>query len=289
MLLHDFLPGPAVREFVRWYRIVHFSFDKQAAIPAKFYPPKPENCLHFFLRDPFYLGPSVDRRERQPAVLFSGQQSGCNVQHNGPDFLDVQVVFHPTAVFRLTGVSAAELANQFVDASLLFDRTVGDVWEQLQGAASYPALLARVEAFVLALVRQTPRRPRLGPPVHRLDALANRLATGAPQALEALAGEACLCPKQFHRKFYERVGVAPKLFARIARFNQAFNLKNGCPERDWLSIAVACGYYDYQHLAKDYRALTGSLPPALHMREGSSPERVLGLTDEVYRARNGHT
>ena len=59
------------------------------------------------------------------------------------------------------------------------------------------------------------------------------------------------------------------MFARIVRFSTAFNLKDDCPGRDWLSTAVAYGYYDYQHLAKDCRALTGCLPPALHLHEST--------------------
>lgn len=42
MLIHDFLPGLAVREFVKCYRIVDFEFEKDENIPFKAYPPKPE-------------------------------------------------------------------------------------------------------------------------------------------------------------------------------------------------------------------------------------------------------
>ncbi len=35
MILKDFLPSPATREFVQCYRIVHFKFEKTAQLPFK--------------------------------------------------------------------------------------------------------------------------------------------------------------------------------------------------------------------------------------------------------------
>lgn len=40
------------------------------------------------------------------------------------------------------------------------------------------------------------------------------------------------------------MGIAPKLYARIVRFDQAFRLKERQPELDWLVVAVQTGYYD---------------------------------------------
>lgn len=71
----------------------------------------------------------------------------------------------------------------------------------------------------------------------------------------------------------------------MIRFNRAFNLKNKYPHKDWLSIAIECGYYDYQHLVKDYKEFTGLNPNEFHLLESQSPERILGLTDNIYRDR----
>ena len=65
----------------------------------------------------------------------------------------------------------------------------------------------------------------------------------------------------------------------------AYFCRNIYPERDWLQIAVDCGYYDYQHLAKDYKDFTGLTPVELHILESKSPENVLGLASEIYRSR----
>ena len=57
------------------------------------------------------------------------------------------------------------------------------------------------------------------------------------------------------------------------------------PSIDWLRIAIECGYFDYQHLVRDYKDLTGLSPNEYHFHETTSPEKILGLTDDLYRSR----
>ena len=95
-------------------------------------------------------------------------------------------------------------------------------------------------------------------------------------SIEWYSNQACLCHRQFDRKFKERMGINPKLFLRIVRFDRAFRLKNQYPDRDWLSIAFESGYYDYPHLVKDYKELTGFSPVESYHLETKAPERVFG-------------
>jgi AraC-like DNA-binding protein len=62
----------------------------------------------------------------------------------------------------------------------------------------------------------------------------------------------------------------------MARFDKAFRMKNRFPDRDWLSIALHCGYYDYQHLVKSYKEFTGYTPVQFFAIDNHAPERILG-------------
>jgi transcriptional regulator GlxA family with amidase domain len=86
-----------------------------------------------------------------------------------------------------------------------------------------------------------------------------------------------LSVRQFIRKFEERTGVSPKTFDRIVRFDRAYRLKNNRPDLDWLSIALYSDYYDYQHLAKDYKDFTNSTPVGFYDIDLKAPERTFGL------------
>ena len=280
MLLRDFFPSPELRAFVQCYRIVHLEFDKSGPVPVKAYPPKPEQCLHFFLRDFFAIEKAGVEKTCQPDILLIGQQTSVVRQFTGRDFIDVQIVFQPTALFRMTGVPAHELTNQHIDATCIFGNEIRFTLERLQEAKSYPALLSIAEDFIRQLISKTKKESFL------VDIVSSKMIQyGRNNTIDRLAEQACLCSKQFTRKFYERTGVNPKTFAKIIRFNRAFNYKNKFPSREWRGIAIESGYCDYQHLVKDYKDFTGLTPLEFHLLEKASPESVLGLSKSLYHAR----
>jgi len=123
MILKEFLPHPAFREFVRCYRIVHLEFDKRMIPSFKAYPPRPEECLHFFLRD----GESVElinclKKDFRLTVALMGQQTSIINRYPGENFLNFQIVFQPTGLFCLTGVPSSERFNQYIDAETIFSK-----------------------------------------------------------------------------------------------------------------------------------------------------------------------
>ncbi|HYK55602.1 MAG TPA: DUF6597 domain-containing transcriptional factor, partial [Flavisolibacter sp.] len=196
MLLGDYLPSQQVSEIVQCYRIVHLKFDRSDDIPFKAYPPKPEQCLHFFLRDFFAIQKVSDAKEVQSSVVLAGQRTTLVNQYTGRDFLDVQIVFQPTAVFQLTGIPAYELANQHVDAIHILSKNLRVVLEKLQSAVDYTDLLHTIESFSKMLVCQL-RKSSIP-----LDSVSKQMKlNNANCSIEKLAEQSCLCLKQFERQF----------------------------------------------------------------------------------------
>jgi AraC-like DNA-binding protein len=75
-----------------------------------------------------------------------------------------------------------------------------------------------------------------------------------------------LCPRpggrHLRRTFQATVGVGPKTYARIARFQRAVALGRSRPGR-WSEVARAAGYFDQAHLTADFRELARVAPGAL--------------------------
>ncbi|PSR54992.1 AraC family transcriptional regulator [Adhaeribacter arboris] len=282
MILQDLAPHPSLTEFVQCYRIVHFNFVQAPEPVFKAYAPRPEVCLHFFLRERELVqlgkGPKTDYKF--PVVLTGQQTSVLNRYLLGKDFITFNIAFQPTALFQLTGISAFELTNQYLDAELIFSKKIRLILEQLQNAGSYHQMVSIGDQFVNSLISNARKE------AHRLDTVTRlMIQAGGKASLDWLAGEACLSTKQFTRKFYERTGVNPKTYLRIIRFTKAIHIKNAYPHRDWLRIALECGYFDYQHLVKDYKEFTKQTPNDYHFLESNSPESRLGLTAELYKSR----
>lgn len=81
-------------------------------------------------------------------------------------------------------------------------------------------------------------------------------------SVSSLADGACLCKKQFERVFRSTIGMNPKEYSRIVRFQKVlWILQRGA--NNYARIAVDCGYADQSHLIRDFKVLSGFTPQSL--------------------------
>jgi AraC-like DNA-binding protein len=178
--------------------------------------------------------------QAQPQCFFAGQLTGPLVLRATAASRVLGIRFHPGGAGQLLGMPMQELTNQVIAA--------GDLGlHSLAGDASLP----KIERTLLELERGS------------ADALvdeATRLLGLSPDvgAAAALLG---VSPRQLERRFKTRVGMSPKHFARIRRFQRVFRaIEDG---GGWVDVAAACGYYDQAHLIRDFRAFAGEAPSHL--------------------------
>jgi len=170
----------------------------------------------------------------------------------------IQLDLSPLGAYTLLGVPMGRLANLAAGLDdLLGPRPAGELVERLDAAPSWAARFDLLDAFLL-------RRLELGPVPSAEVARAGRVltATGGRIPVAALAGELGWSRARLHSRFREQVGLAPKVMARVLRFERALALmaEGG---RGWAEIAADCGYYDQAHLNRDVRALAGCTPTRL--------------------------
>jgi AraC-like DNA-binding protein len=100
-------------------------------------------------------------------------------------------------------------------------------------------------------------------PDPRLEAAVDHLikTAGAASPIEAakLAG---WTPRHLQRRFLEEVGLTPRVFARMQRFQKVFRAFEETGN-SWVRTALECGYFDQGHLIRDFRDLAGQTPAAL--------------------------
>lgn len=276
MVLNEFQPSPHLKEFVRVYRVIRCVFDSNSSLPFKPYAPKPEHCLSFYPRDTETVDytQSNNKISNLSAVIF-GQQSEVTHRFIGKDFLVFQIVFRPGALYRLTGIPSFELTNSFLDAEMIFSKNlIKEVNEKLFYTEDFPKMISIVEDFL------KDQFSKIKIEKHKIDSICDILLSNKENiSLDWFAKESCLSMRQLERKFQERMGVSPKYYNKVVRFENAFRMKNANPNLDWLSIAIQCGYYDYQHLAKDYKSFTQQTPIEFHLLDLNSPERKFGEAD----------
>jgi len=274
-LLKDILPSEDLREYVHKYQVFRFLFDASASPPIKFHAPRPEHSITFYIRDAqkfSYLNSPIIYT--YPPCVINGMYTIPIHRYGGNDFWAIKVVLKPSVLFQLIQLSLRELTNSYINAEEIWGNKIRIVSEQLAGLNALEKMLCVIETFLKEVFRNIIKKD------HPIDKVSNYLLSiENGTSLEWLSSQSCLSLRQFIRKFEERNGVSAKTFQRIIRFDKAFRMKNSHPHLDWLSIAIKCDYYDYQHLVKDFKEFTHLKPSAFYEVEKTSPERSFGLVE----------
>jgi AraC-like DNA-binding protein len=277
MILREFRASRAAHRLVRAYRVLHFDLTRVRTRAVKFVPPGPEVTLSFFLRGEKVAAEYPDgRRGIQADCGFTGVHdiaTRCPVPPK--DTLFLQIALQPGAVQRLTGISAEALYNRALDAADVLGQEVRRIHRRLQDARCYSEIVAIADTFMCGFADH--RHPG-----RDFDVPLRLLRENPGISIDWLADQTSLSLRQFERCCLEHTGVTPKTFARLARFSRAFNVRLAHPERDWLSVAVDCGYFDYQHMARDFQHFMGQTPARAYAMQSTSPERLLGMTHEFH-------
>ena len=277
MILKDFLPNPSLQALVRCYRIVHMRFDSHDPPPFKPYTPRPEQCLAFYPHDREKVDFTTSPKSVSniPVTLVGQALSVTNRFIHG-HFMVVQILFQPGGLYRLTGMPSSEINDHYMEADRVFSKEVHLVNEAFFHARNYLEIVEIANKFIQNLANLAIKDS------HPMDDVCRWMLVNPTLSLDGLAKKAFLSTKQFERKFLERTGVNPKLFARLVRFDRAFREKNKHPQRLWQTIAFDSNYYDYQHLVRDYKDFTGLKPTDFHQLESRAPERRFGLSEHFY-------
>lgn len=89
------------------------------------------------------------------------------------------------------------------------------------------------------------------------------LANGQISIYE-LAKKNCTTVRQLERNFKKYIGLSPKEYSNIIRFQNALNIiKKTNQDRSLSDIAFECGYYDHSHLSNEIKRNTGLSPSSL--------------------------
>jgi AraC-like DNA-binding protein len=273
VLLTDILPCAALQNYVRKYQVYRFSFEKSSVPPVKFHTPRPEHSITFYVRDAQKFSPiNSSRVSTYPQCVINGIYTFPINRYGGYDFCAIKVVLQPTTLSRLKVIQVKQLNNNYINAEDCLGKEVSFLCEQLFMMNDLKDMIGSIERFLIQLINKSCKSLE---PIDKTSQLIVKHEGNI--SLNWLAAQSCLSVRQFIRRFEEHIGVSPKMFQKIIRLDRAYRLKNNNSTNDWLCIALASGYYDYQHLVKDFKEFIHLTPTAFYEIEKASPERTFSL------------
>jgi AraC-like DNA-binding protein len=171
------------------------------------------------------------------------------------DTVSILVRFTPQGIASL-GVPASELRGISVSLDeILPAARVRALREEIHAAPSQPIQIDRLQRFLAALPFEEDRL------ITRAVAALDGGEGQPPLRVRDLAKEVGLSERQLERRFLSRVGIGPRRYASLRRFERAVALAPGAPSL--AHVAYRAGYADQSHFVREVRRLTGSTPGEL--------------------------
>ena len=183
---------------------------------------------------------------KQPVSFLAGQITGPLRLRSAGRSRILGVRFLPHGAGKALGFPMTEARDEIV--------AVADFSSPLARALDGVEDLGRIEAALIGWKQRTGREDGL------IDAAVREMEFGA--TAEDVAAEAGISRRQLERRFSNLVGLTPKHFQRMRRFQRVFQALEGGAS-GWADAAIACGYYDQAHLIRDFKEFSGETPAAL--------------------------
>jgi AraC-like DNA-binding protein len=195
----------------------------------------------------------------QDSGVICGPHSEFFVLDSASQAAVIGVHFHPGGSHPFLGLPASELHNTQVSLETVWGPAARTLRQMLLDEPLPQRKLAILEMALLEkLVQET---------AHPAVRYALRAFTD-PEQLVSIAdvtGRIGMSPRAFIQVFSGEVGLTPKLFCRVQRFQAVLKALQSLAVVDWTEVALAAGYYDQAHFIRDFKSFCG-LSPTAYMR-----------------------
>jgi AraC-like DNA-binding protein len=195
----------------------------------------------------------TDGSDRSPVV--SGPRSRPFELDTSQPASMVGVHFKPGGASSFLDGSMTDLHNTHAALECLWGRKSGELQDRLMECRTPNGKFRILEQTLVQIVGHG-----LGRHAAVEFALKEFTASEQVPTIAKVTSRVALRHKRFIKLFTQQVGVTPKLFCRIERFQRALRRLETLKRVNWADFALACGYYDQAHFNNEFRSFSELTP-----------------------------
>lgn len=255
MVYHKFHPAEVLAPLVECY----FAWESEGLLEKEFVvesPPSGFCSMVINYGDPYFLQNIKYKKLAVPRQFVSGMSIySYKLSLSGRIGL-VGIVLKPAALSTLFQLQAYELTEERIDAyQLLHQPYVHKYVEQIKQAEGTVQKIKLLEDFVFHHYHIVKPEPDY------IDQAANMIIEkNGMLHIQDLLKDSCMSRRTFERRFFQKVGLSPKYYARIRRIGFLCNLIAGKRKVNWPDVFYEAEFYDQAHFIKDFEEFTGRTP-----------------------------
>ncbi|MFC1974841.1 DUF6597 domain-containing transcriptional factor [Chloroflexota bacterium] len=208
----------------------------------------------------FYTDPFVEVSENEtillPRCLITGQKTRFKEYLATGKTGIIIVRFTPWGARPFLHLPLHELIDSNLDLSLVVSPKAVEILEnQLRDSTSLPQKICLIQDFLAGLFIEKYTDELTMWSAHEMARL-----NGSP-LISHIAQTYNLSTRQFERRFKNAIGISPKKFSSIIRFQKAIN------SQDWNEALMDCNFYDQAHYIKAFKSFSGFTPITFHSHQ----------------------
>jgi AraC-like DNA-binding protein len=197
----------------------------------------------------------------------AGPRSSAMLLDTSQPFSVIAVHFKAGGGLPFFGVPACELRNQIIDLDSLWGNGANRVRDRLWEAQSPGNRFAVLEHALIDSARGFECDAAVRYAIEEFE------RTNGARRVTDVVEQTGVSWNRLLARFQAEVGLTPKAFCRLRRFNAVLRAVDGRREVNWTDVALACGYFDQAHFNHDFREFTG-LTPSNYLRDRVSRMHV---------------
>jgi len=256
--IYRIAPGPPLDQHIEWlwhYTDYHPDHDREHVLPdggCDLIINLESRPRRLFQR----ANPQEHRAFRRGWI--SGAQSEFLIIDALPASTMIGAHFRPGAAARFMGLPAPEFAAQVVELDDIWRAGVWEWRDQLMEARGPREKFTVFERFLNERLARSPARLDAGPGIS--NAIEGFMRAPELRHMGRAADDMGVSRRHFIAEFRRHVGLTPKTFCRIRRFQDVLVAIQAKRPVGWADLACSCGYYDQSHFIRDFIRFAGMNP-----------------------------
>lgn len=190
-----------------------------------------------------------------PSAIVTGPTAEFHIISAADTASTIGVSFTPGGAAAFLAVPPVELFDRDVDLATAWGRSFADDVRNRTLESRTPTAMLDVLDDVLQRQWRGEHEPHPG-----VTWAVRAFRHSARPTVADVVDRIGMSHRRFIALFHDAVGLTPKRFSRLQRFQAVVRGAHVARERCWADLAASCGYSDQAHLANDFRTFSGLTP-----------------------------
>ncbi len=226
------------------------SFDP-GYLPTKIVPSTRVDLL-FYYHEPFVHHDKAAKEIIPLNVLHGQMTKPMRVSATGKTGIII-FSFYPWGLSPFINIPLNEFTDKSIDMNLVFDsRSMNELHSKILESKCNYERVNIIQNFLANSLKEKSKDDFIIELAKHINHQNGKIR------LSAIAKNNNISRRNLQRRFSKAIGLSPKKFADIIRFQKALHLKKS--GYNWSDIAEQCGYYDQPHFIKEIKSFTGLSP-----------------------------